>query len=131
MGLFLNISVTVALLSLLGSNTQGAPTKGRYMWVKCRPESKNANCVTEMANEIANYQSDDGSGNGQYFPKLDSGDQWEKDGRALGVLLHEEGSADPNDAPENDYTDFVFPERVYHKDRLLSDQEFQEENLIL
>ncbi|KAL0964681.1 hypothetical protein UPYG_G00327500 [Umbra pygmaea] len=43
----LNICLTVAVIFFLADNGLGAPTKGRYMWLKCRPDSTNANCVTQ------------------------------------------------------------------------------------
>ncbi|KAJ8364981.1 hypothetical protein SKAU_G00138120 [Synaphobranchus kaupii] len=141
MRILLNISLTLALLTLLG-NTQGAPTKGRYMWVKCRPDSRNANCLTEKgpwidlpkpnhlpsaANKITKDQSDDGSGTGQPFTETGSGDQWEKDGSDLGVFQPEDVSTDLDVSPEHDYSDFVFPQKV----NLPFNQELQEESLIL
>lgn len=39
--------VILAVLCVIGETVLGAPTKGRYMWVKCRPDAKNANCVQE------------------------------------------------------------------------------------
>ncbi|KAI1896993.1 hypothetical protein AGOR_G00100630 [Albula goreensis] len=143
MGIFLNISVSLALLCLLGADTQGAPTKGRYMWVKCRPDGKNTNCVTEKgpvikipgrahrlppsaANEILKDQTEDGSGAGQVFPDLGSGDLWVKDGRELGVFQPEEGSADLDGFP-----DPVFRGQGYQKDGLSLNKEIQEDNLIL
>ncbi|NP_001290937.1 serglycin precursor [Esox lucius] len=45
--LSLKICLTLAVISTLTDNGLGAPTKGRYMWVNCRPDSKNANCQTQ------------------------------------------------------------------------------------
>ncbi|KAG5855026.1 serglycin-like [Anguilla rostrata] len=146
MGILLNISLTLVLLSLLGANTQGSPIKGRYMWLRCRPNSKNANCVTEKgpwidlpepnrlpstADKKTKDQSDDGSGTGQPFSEIGSGDQWEKDGREQGVFQPEEASTDLDGSSELDYSDFVSPQKVYLKDNLPLDQDLQEENLIL
>ncbi|KAJ8013707.1 hypothetical protein DPEC_G00032580 [Dallia pectoralis] len=43
----LKICLALAVIFFLTENGFGAPTKGRYMWVKCRPDSKNANCKTQ------------------------------------------------------------------------------------
>ncbi|XP_052007283.1 serglycin [Xyrauchen texanus] len=42
------ITLTLAIICLFGDSGLGAPSKGRYKWVKCRPGSKNANCETQM-----------------------------------------------------------------------------------
>ncbi|KAJ8248265.1 hypothetical protein GJAV_G00240160 [Gymnothorax javanicus] len=39
--------VTFLVLCLLGHYAAGAPAKARYMWVRCRPDGSNANCVKE------------------------------------------------------------------------------------
>ncbi|XP_056616845.1 serglycin [Triplophysa dalaica] len=42
------ITLALAIICLFGHSGFGAPTKGRYTWVKCKPEDQNANCVTQM-----------------------------------------------------------------------------------
>lgn len=37
----------LAVLCVIGESVLGAPTKGRYMWLRCRPDGKNSNCVQE------------------------------------------------------------------------------------
>ncbi|XP_062375458.1 serglycin [Sardina pilchardus] len=39
--------VMLAVFCFIGESVLGAPTKARYMWLKCRPDSKNANCLEE------------------------------------------------------------------------------------
>ncbi|KAJ8284545.1 hypothetical protein COCON_G00033950 [Conger conger] len=144
MGIPITISLTLALLSLLGPITNGLPTKGRYMGVRCRPDSQKANCEKEKDiwmdlpvpnrlsladNKRTKDQSDDGSGTGQPFNVIGSADQ--KDGHELGAFQPEEASTDLDGSPEIDYSDFVFPQKVYRKNNLPFNQEFQEENLIL
>ncbi|XP_036402800.1 serglycin [Megalops cyprinoides] len=149
MGLFLKISVVLALLCLLGHNAQGAPTKGRYMWVKCRPDGKNSNCEQQQGpwidlpgpsnrlpssavkdllknNQELDTKSTEGSGASE--ADIGSGDQWMRDGQQLGVFGAEEGSTQLEEgSTEVDYTEYVFPERV--KKGL--NNEMQEEHLIL
>ncbi|XP_073691214.1 serglycin [Garra rufa] len=40
------ITLALAVICLFGDSGLGAPTEGRYMYVKCNPDDKNANCVT-------------------------------------------------------------------------------------
>ncbi|KAA0717905.1 ATP-dependent RNA helicase SUPV3L1, mitochondrial [Triplophysa tibetana] len=42
------ITLALAIICLFGHSGLGAPTTGRYTWVKCKPEDQNANCVTQM-----------------------------------------------------------------------------------
>lgn len=110
--------------------------------MRCKPDSTNANCVTEKGpwidlpepnrlpfadNKMSEDQSDYGSRTGPAFIEIGSGEQWQKDGPELGITQPEEASADGS--PEYDYSDFVFPEKVYRKENW--NREFQEENLIL
>nr|ACI69135.1 Serglycin precursor [Salmo salar]ADM16087.1 Serglycin precursor [Salmo salar] len=41
------ICLTLAVIFFLADNGHGAPAKGRYMWVKCNPDTNNANCATQ------------------------------------------------------------------------------------
>ncbi|XP_029465516.1 serglycin [Rhinatrema bivittatum] len=42
------IFLAFTLILLLGNSAQGAPpTKARYQWVRCRPDSNSANCIEE------------------------------------------------------------------------------------
>ncbi|XP_033880693.2 serglycin-like isoform X1 [Acipenser ruthenus] len=41
------ILLALGLILFLGYTVQAAPTKGRYMWVRCKPDAKNPNCVEE------------------------------------------------------------------------------------
>ncbi|XP_041117471.1 serglycin-like [Polyodon spathula] len=41
------ILLALGVILFLGYTVQAAPTKGRYMWVRCKPNAKNANCVEE------------------------------------------------------------------------------------
>ncbi|XP_030627746.1 serglycin [Chanos chanos] len=47
MGICYKICAVLAIICLLENHTLGAPTKGRYMWVKCKPEGKDPNCHTQ------------------------------------------------------------------------------------
>ncbi|KAG7462935.1 hypothetical protein MATL_G00190020 [Megalops atlanticus] len=147
MGLFLKISVVLALLCLLGHNAQGAPTKGRYMWVKCRPDGKNSNCEQQQgpwidlpgpSNRLPSSAVKDllkkkpeldADGSGASEADIGSGEQWMRDGQQLAAFGAEEGSTqlEEGSTPEVDYTEYVFPQRV--KKGL--NNEMQEEHLIL
>ncbi|KAJ8393275.1 hypothetical protein AAFF_G00063470 [Aldrovandia affinis] len=112
MGHFLKISVAFVVLFLLGHNTQGAPIKGRYMWVRCRPDGSNANCMKEWGpwidlpgpsdrlppsavQDIMKASLDqelhlaDGSGVNEPLVESGSGDQWGMDRQELGVFTAE------------------------------------------
>ncbi|XP_033887726.1 serglycin [Acipenser ruthenus] len=41
------ILLALGLILFLGYTVQAAPSKGRYMWVRCKPDTKNPNCVEE------------------------------------------------------------------------------------
>ncbi|XP_013924887.1 PREDICTED: serglycin [Thamnophis sirtalis] len=41
------IFVALGVILLLGCPGQGAPQKGRYMWVRCKPDANSANCIEE------------------------------------------------------------------------------------
>ncbi|KAL7889722.1 hypothetical protein AOLI_G00019800 [Acnodon oligacanthus] len=45
MRFFCRIALAFLLVYLFEDNVLGAPTKGRYMWVNCKPDGENANCV--------------------------------------------------------------------------------------
>ncbi|XP_017541607.2 serglycin [Pygocentrus nattereri] len=42
------IALAFLLVCLFEDNVLGAPTKGRYMWVNCRPDGDNPNCVQKQ-----------------------------------------------------------------------------------
>ncbi|KAK9964546.1 hypothetical protein ABG768_005710 [Culter alburnus] len=46
MGFYHIITLALAIICLFGQSGLGAPSKGRYMYVKCKPDDKNANCAT-------------------------------------------------------------------------------------
>ncbi|XP_041125404.1 serglycin [Polyodon spathula] len=41
------ILLALGLILFLGCTVQAAPSKGRYMWIRCKPDTKNPNCVEE------------------------------------------------------------------------------------
>ncbi|KAM3834314.1 serglycin [Vipera latastei] len=41
------IFVALGIILFLGCPGQGAPQKGRYMWVRCKPDANSANCLEE------------------------------------------------------------------------------------
>ena len=41
-----NVMVTHLFLCCTGAPASG-PGKGRYMWIKCRPNGQNANCIKQ------------------------------------------------------------------------------------
>ncbi|XP_070610050.1 serglycin [Erythrolamprus reginae] len=44
---FGRIFVALGVILFLGCPGQGAPQKGRYMWVRCKPGANSANCIEE------------------------------------------------------------------------------------
>ncbi|KAJ8250442.1 hypothetical protein COCON_G00223640 [Conger conger] len=47
MGHLLKILIAFLVFNLLGQDAEGAPAKGRYVWVRCRPDDRHANCLKE------------------------------------------------------------------------------------
>lgn len=48
MRIYHRIALVLLLIFVFEDNVLGAPTKGRYMWVKCNPNDKDANCVQQQ-----------------------------------------------------------------------------------
>ena len=48
MGFYHRITLALAIICLFVDSGLGAPLTGRYMFVKCNPDLKNANCVTQV-----------------------------------------------------------------------------------
>ncbi|KAG5831236.1 serglycin [Anguilla rostrata] len=98
MGHLPKILVAFLVFCWLGQDALGAPAKGRYMWVRCRPDGRNANCVKEWGPWLSlpgprerlppsavqdimkasldlDLQSTDGSGESGLFVESSLGDQ--------------------------------------------------------
>ncbi|XP_028651803.1 serglycin [Erpetoichthys calabaricus] len=41
------LALSFLFLVFLEHAAQGAPAKGRFMWVRCKPDSKDANCIEQ------------------------------------------------------------------------------------
>lgn len=149
MGFYHRITLALAIICLFahsGLVSTGAPTKGQYMWVKCKPDDKDANCITQKgplvplegnsprlpssaAKEIfpvtteeatpeMEEQSGEGSGNSDTGIFLSDGPQQEIN------KIEEEGSTEASG--DIDYSNYVFPEKV---DKL-SEMDLKQENMI-
>lgn len=62
--------IIIILLLLLLCLFLGGPDKGNYMWVECKPDSKNANCVEKKGPLI------DTTGSPQRLPSSVVKDMW-------------------------------------------------------
>ncbi|XP_072565421.1 serglycin [Paramormyrops kingsleyae] len=137
------VFITVSCFLLLGA--QGAPTKGRYMKVSCKPDAKNANCnvikgpLIDIPNSREKFKfsqdpmeesSGDGSGDSQSF--TGTGGQPAAERQVLSVLSPAEGSTelDEGSAMGNDSSIFIFPEKELKKN-LPAEKELKEEGFIL
>ncbi|XP_041715021.1 serglycin [Coregonus clupeaformis] len=135
----LKIWLTLAVIFVLADNGHGAPAKGRYMWVKCRPEAKNANCETQRGPSM------DLPGPPDRLPSFavkeivpeEAGSEPEEqsgEGSATGILFTEQGSGDQlasADVDGIDYPGFVFPPKITMDQALPPARELKEDHLIL
>ncbi|KAK7140138.1 hypothetical protein R3I94_012672 [Phoxinus phoxinus] len=148
------ITLALAIICLFGDSGQGAPPKGRYMWLKCNPDDKNANCVTqkgplvplsglsarlppsaakhivpvEEATPEIEEQSGEGSGNADTLaPFLNKDQQWVGDDPEQEVNKNEvEASTWMESSGDIDYADYVTPQKIHW----LSSQDLKEDNII-
>ncbi|XP_063163609.1 serglycin [Candoia aspera] len=60
------IFVALGIILFLGCPGQGVPQKGRYMWVRCKPDANSAGCVEEKG---PSFVMTDGNANN--LPKAD------------------------------------------------------------
>ncbi|XP_041922062.1 serglycin [Alosa pseudoharengus] len=132
--------VMLAVLCFIGESVLGAPTKGRYMWLRCRPDSKNPNCMEEkgpminldkypdtpkrlpssavqeiLPNETGlepDEQSGDNTEAGKHIP--DFLDRGSGDQLLMDSLMQrqEESSGMEEGSSDFDYTNFVLPEKM-------------------
>uniref|UniRef100_A0A674EMW5 Serglycin-like n=1 Tax=Salmo trutta TaxID=8032 RepID=A0A674EMW5_SALTR len=114
------ICLTLAVIFFLADNGHGAPAKGRYMWVKCNPDTKNANCATQRGPLM------DLPGPPDRLPSIavkdivpeEAGSEPEEqsgEGSATGILFTEQGSGDQlgsTDVDGIDYPGSVFPPNI-------------------
>ncbi|XP_036812147.1 serglycin [Oncorhynchus mykiss] len=138
-GLNSKICLTLAVIFFLADNGHGAPAKGRYMWLKCSPDAKNANCETQRGPWM------DLPGPPDRLPSIavkdivpeEAGSEPEEqsgEGSATGILLTEQGSGDQlgsTDVDGIDYPGFVFPPKMTMDQVLPPAQELKEDHLIL
>ncbi|XP_066535484.1 serglycin [Hoplias malabaricus] len=147
------IALALVLVCLLEDNVLGKPTQGRYMWLKCKPNGLNSNCI-ENKGPLMNLP-----GPSQRLPPgatknivpVESGEDTqeteteEQSGESSGDMDLFNNSPDNNDwmndAPlqmvdpiieeqgsgEDDYTNFVFPEGVEKK---LPEEDLREDNVM-
>ncbi|CAM4726978.1 unnamed protein product [Leuciscus chuanchicus] len=154
MRFYYRITLALAIICLFGESGQGAPAKGRYMWVKCNPDDKNANCVTQMGPRVplsglstrlppfaakhivpveeatpdSEEQSGEGSGNSDTLaPFLNMDQQWMRDGPEQEVNKNEvEASTWMESSGDIDYTDYGSPQKI----DWLSSQDLKEDDII-
>ncbi|XP_067278086.1 serglycin [Pseudorasbora parva] len=147
MGFYHRITLALAIICLFGQSGQGAPPKGRYMWVKCHPDDKNANCLTQkgpwidLAGQRARLhpsaakhivsteevtpnveeQSGEGSGNSGSL------DPWMADGPVQEVYNNEEeASTWMESSGDVDYSEYVTPRKTAQ----LSTQDLKDDYII-
>ncbi|XP_018952633.1 serglycin-like [Cyprinus carpio] len=149
------ITLALAIICVFGDSGLGVPAKGRYMWVKCNPDQKNANCVTQMgplvplsgqssrlppsaakhifpvsteeATPETEEQSGEGSGNSDTFaPYIIMDQQLMRDGPEQVVNKNEEEGSTVESSGDIDYSEYVSTEKKYR----LSEQDLKEENII-
>ncbi|KAG9275593.1 serglycin [Astyanax mexicanus] len=153
MRFYQRIAFVLLLVYLFEDNVLGAPAQGRYNWVTCKPDSKNANCIQKQGPLI------DISGASQRLPPSATKDivpverdedtpeteTEEQSGESSGDLDLAEKKQDwMDDGPvkmvrqvedpfleeasgEVDIENFVFPER---KEPKLSPEDLKEDNMI-
>ncbi|XP_012672431.1 serglycin [Clupea harengus] len=132
--------VMLAVLCFIGETVLGAPTKGRYVWLRCRPDVKNANCVQEKGPMInldkypdapkrlpqsavqevlpkdtglePEEQSGDNAGAGKHIPAF--ADRGSGDQLVMDSPMQDvpEGSGMEEGSADFDYTNIVYPEKV-------------------
>lgn len=130
----------LAVLCFIGESALGAPSKARYMWLRCRPDGKNANCVKEKGPIINLDKYPDApkalpsSAVKNLLPKETGQDPEEQSGDNAGTEKHipafpvrgsgdqlimdtpllgkEESSGMAEGSGEFDYSDVFYPERV-------------------
>ncbi|XP_016149632.1 serglycin-like [Sinocyclocheilus grahami] len=150
------ITLALAIICLFGDRGLGAPSKGRYMWVKCKPEDKYANCVTqkgplvplsgqssrlppsaakhifpvstEEATPEMEEQSGEGSGNSDAFAPFISMDQkLMRDARSPEQEVNKnEEEGSTEFSGDIDYSEYVAPQKI----DWLSKEDLKEENII-
>ncbi|XP_043112182.1 serglycin [Puntigrus tetrazona] len=151
MRFYLIITLALATICLLGDGGLGAPTKARYMWVKCKPKDNKANCVrqtgplvpltgqssrlppsaakhifpvsTEEATPEMEEQSGEGSGNSDAFAPFISMDQ---------KLMRDERSPEQevNKNEEEGSAEFSGDYAIPKETEWLSKEVLKEENII-
>ncbi|NP_001165083.1 serglycin precursor [Danio rerio] len=151
------ITLALAIICLSGHSGLGAPaasTKGNYMWVECKPDGKNANCLTkkgplipldgqrtrlppsaakdivavsaEEATPDTEDLSGDGSGDSDNFPVLASKKQpWRRDAPEQDIFKNEEEGS-TTFSGDIDYSEYVSTQKV----NWLSEEDLKEENII-
>ncbi|XP_039593572.1 serglycin [Polypterus senegalus] len=152
------LALSFLFLVFLEHAAQGAPAKGRFMWVRCRPDSKNANCIEQKGPwidlpksgvnrilpssaeqvRVDNINEEDLSGDfsgdfqAEGKPEPDSKAKVDVAQLTLKEGEEEEGSAldstSPPDEAEVDYSLYSYPVRVPAKQQ---DLKLQEEGFIL
>uniref|UniRef100_A0A4W5RGZ7 Serglycin n=1 Tax=Hucho hucho TaxID=62062 RepID=A0A4W5RGZ7_9TELE len=134
----LKICLTLVVFFFLTDNGFGAPAKGRYMWVKCRPDAKNPNCETQRGPWM------DLPGPPDRLPPFavkdivleEDGSELEEqsgEGSDTRTLFTEQGSGDQlasADVDGIDYSDFVYPQKMTMDQALPPAHELKEDHLI-
>ncbi|XP_016103336.1 serglycin-like [Sinocyclocheilus grahami] len=155
MSIYHRITLALAIICLFGDIGLGAPYKGRYMWVKCNPDHKNANCVTQMgplvplsgqssrlppsaakhifpvsteeATPETEEQSGEGSGNSDTFaPFISMDQQLMRDGPEQELNKNEEEGSTVESSGDIDYAKYVSTQKI----DWLSKQDLKEEDII-
>nr|ACI69472.1 Serglycin precursor [Salmo salar] len=133
------ICLTLAVIFFLADSGHGAPAKGRYMWVKCNPDTNNANCATQRGPLM------DLPGPPDRLPSIavkdivpeEAGSEPEEqsgEGSATGILFTEQGSGDQlgsTDLDGIDYPGSVSPPNINMDHALPPAQELKEDHLFL
>ncbi|KAG1950939.1 serglycin [Pimephales promelas] len=149
------ITLALAIICLFGDSGHGAPAKGRYMWLKCNPDDKNANCVTQKGPWVplsgqstrlppsaakhivpveevtpeTEEQSGEGSGNSDTLaPFLNMDRQLMADGPEQELNNNEvEASTWMESSGDIDYANYVSPQKI----DWLSSQDLKEDNIMV
>ncbi|KAF4105735.1 serglycin [Onychostoma macrolepis] len=150
------IALALAIICLFGDRGLGAPAKGRYMWLKCKPDDKNANCLTQMGPSVPlsgqrsrllpsaakhifpvsteeatpdmEEQSGEGSGNSDAFAPFISMDQkMMRDTRSPEQQVDKNEEEGSTDfSGDIDYSEYISPKKI----DWLSKEDLKEENII-
>ncbi|XP_059373577.1 serglycin-like [Carassius carassius] len=155
MGFYHRITLALAIICLFGDSGLGAPVTGRYMFVKCNPDLKNANCVTQVgplvplsgkssrlppsaakhifpvsteeATPETEEQSGEGSGNSDTFSPFSSMDQ-----RMMRDAPEQEGNKNEEEGSAVESSGDIYLSQYVstQKTDWLSEQDLKEENII-